>query len=455
MKTKRNERGQAIILIVLAILGMVGLVALAIDGGNAFSDRRHAQNAADAAALAAALVKANNGSAEDINEAALGIALSNGYGYQVTTVNNPPTAGCDGQNSLYTGNNDYVQVIIHSEVDTYFAGVVGVSRLQSCVEAIAYGSSSTWTPLFFGAGMAALKPTGNDGVYANGNINLNVINSGVFVNADGSCAMTTRGNVNLDVDTAYSIHGGYCKSGIVNVVGPVQTGMGGVPYPPAISVPPPSINCTQNGYRVGTTYYPGNYSSIDISGINTYTFTPGNYCISGGVSIRGLSNVILNGVNIKLTGGDFAISGTSYVTGNNVMFYSTGGGQGFHFNGNSSNTLTNTTFYLETGSAEWNGNVGNTFTAQTSGPYANLLIYMPYGNQSQLKINGNSGNSLTGTILAISAPIEIRGNSGTASFHSQIIGYTVTLAGNSNTTINYVDAENFDIPAAPTIELTR
>src|SRR5829696_3991576 len=57
MKPKSQEKGQVLILIALAAIGLVGFTALAIDGSRVFSDRRHAQNAADTAALAAALAK--------------------------------------------------------------------------------------------------------------------------------------------------------------------------------------------------------------------------------------------------------------------------------------------------------------------------------------------------------------------------------------------------------------
>ena len=57
MKPRLQERGQALIMIALAVVGMFGFSALAIDGSRVFSDRRHAQNAADTAALAAALAR--------------------------------------------------------------------------------------------------------------------------------------------------------------------------------------------------------------------------------------------------------------------------------------------------------------------------------------------------------------------------------------------------------------
>src|SRR5574341_2500766 len=56
---KLLERGQALIVIALAAVVIFGFAALAIDGTAMFADRRHAQNSADTAALAAALAKVN------------------------------------------------------------------------------------------------------------------------------------------------------------------------------------------------------------------------------------------------------------------------------------------------------------------------------------------------------------------------------------------------------------
>lgn len=49
-----NERGQAIVLAALAMIGLLAFLALALDGGNTLTERRRAQNAADAGALAGA-----------------------------------------------------------------------------------------------------------------------------------------------------------------------------------------------------------------------------------------------------------------------------------------------------------------------------------------------------------------------------------------------------------------
>ena len=65
MTKRRNyENGQAIVLIAFAFIAFVAMAGLAIDGGMVYSDRRHAQNAADAGSLAAggaaALTMENN-----------------------------------------------------------------------------------------------------------------------------------------------------------------------------------------------------------------------------------------------------------------------------------------------------------------------------------------------------------------------------------------------------------
>src|SRR5919106_2821020 len=82
---KAGEKGQALILITLAAVGLFAFAALAIDGSMAFSNKRHAQNAADTAALAGALSYAREGSTANVETVALARASSNGYTTNGTT----------------------------------------------------------------------------------------------------------------------------------------------------------------------------------------------------------------------------------------------------------------------------------------------------------------------------------------------------------------------------------
>ena len=161
MKNIKSERGQALIIFALAAIGLFGIVGLAIDGSAKFSDRRHAQNAADTAALAAALAKANaidaglsNSPAEcpptsglpsdvcaAVITAALNLANENGYDNSASKqvdVYSPPISG------YYTGNASYVQVNIDSDVNTTFSRVVGIQQTpRDCARTETVGQSAS------------------------------------------------------------------------------------------------------------------------------------------------------------------------------------------------------------------------------------------------------------------------------------------------------------------------
>ena len=165
-------------------------------------------------------------------------------------------------------------------------------------------------------------------------------------------------------------------------------------------------------------------------------------------------DVIANNVNFKITGGEFKIAGNASFTCDNMLVY-INGGSGMHFNGNGGSYCNDVTFFAKTGDITWNGTVSNRFFAPKGGDYKNVLIYMPYGNNSPLVINGSSGSKMTGSIIAISSDIKISGVSDTTGLHSQIIGYTITLDGASNTTINYVAGEQYAQADPSGIMLTK
>jgi len=374
MNYSKYEKGQALILIVFAIFGLVGLTGLTIDGGNAYSDRRHAQNAADAAVMAAALTKIRGG---DWQAAGLARAADNTYDNNGETnmvqVVNPPISG------PYAGNTDYIQVLIESHVDTYFAGVVGIHEMVNKVQAVAKTKLSGIGPLFDGQALVALKQTGTTFTTC-GNPNVDVEASGIFVNSSSECAMEVVGNVDITVDTGYAVVNNtnpLCTNGSVNMKGPLTGGAQQVEYPPRVDIAAPSITCDDvyNPPPVGNTYQPGNYNNITINS-GTWSFAPGNYCFDGDVKING-GNVTANFVSFRLDSGEFLVRGNATFTADHLIVYGTGTSEGMHFNGGGDVTATNTTFYMETGDVEWNGNADNVLTAPTTGPNANMLLYMP------------------------------------------------------------------------------
>ncbi len=115
---------------------MVGITGLAIDGSAILADRRHAQNAADTSALAGALAKIKPQNDSDGNVipwdlVALDRASANGYAgdlihseVEVYTCDDPDASCSAPYNSDRA--KDYIQVVITSHVDTFFARVLGI-----------------------------------------------------------------------------------------------------------------------------------------------------------------------------------------------------------------------------------------------------------------------------------------------------------------------------------------
>lgn len=465
MKPKSSERGQALILIALAAIGLFGFTALAIDGSRVFSDRRHAQNAADTAALAAALSKIradppSTGDAVAV-QAGLARAESNGYNNSNSIVEvhncsepnlNPPCSGIPATEDPA----QYIQVVIRLSTKTTFARILGRTEVPSVVSAIARAAGGTHTPPGGPNAISAMSPHDPNAIYGHGNFTLDVNNSGIFDNSDHSCAFTVSGSAgSYTVDTAFNVVSGtHCQNGFPVLNGPVEKAAQ-IAYPPSFSVPTPKISCSGNSVYdpVNRTYSPGNHNALDI-GNGTVTFAPGNHCFSGGVNIHGNTNIIAFNTNFLITSGDFQSNANGSFTCNNLLVY-INGGTGFHINGNSTNNCDGVTFYAGTGDVSWNGNANVNFSAPSFGEYQGLLIYLPYSNKSALTVNGNSQQSLSGSIIAVASPITINGNSGTFALSSQIIGYTVNLAGNGNIVIDYDPGKQYVQNTPADIQFTK
>lgn len=126
-----SESGQTIVLLALSLVGLIGFVALAIDGGRLYAEKRHAQNAADNAALAAARAKCLS---QDYESVAYSMANENGYDNDgvgdIVTVNSPPTSGPD------EGDSEHVEVIIVSNFPGTLIQFFRPGGLQVTVRAV-------------------------------------------------------------------------------------------------------------------------------------------------------------------------------------------------------------------------------------------------------------------------------------------------------------------------------
>lgn len=121
--SKRSEQGQIIILIVVSVVLIVFVAALVIDGGNLYLNRRAAQTAADAAALAGAYERcAFNGNQTAVENAVL----------EYATVQNLATA-VEEIEIL----DDHVRVMVSITQSTFFAKIFGADQQTVVAEAAA------------------------------------------------------------------------------------------------------------------------------------------------------------------------------------------------------------------------------------------------------------------------------------------------------------------------------
>jgi hypothetical protein len=471
MKLKNHERGQALVLIALAAVGLFAFTALAIDGSRVFSDYRHAQNAADTSALAAALskVRANPPTNGPIDAEIAGKARAGSNGFDDTNsivevhVCSEPNLDppCTG---LPTGADpsEYLQVVIRSATKTTFTRVIGRTEIPFTVSAIARAAPGGPETKGRGYAISAMNEHDPKTINGHGNFTLEVRNSGVFNNSDDPCAMYFSGSAGIySVATEFGIapNGWHCESGFPQLIGDIKSAEK-QKYPPDMNVLIPDIKCTGTSIYdpVNHTYSPGNHNNLSIPS-GTVTFAPGNHCFNGGVSVTGNTNIIAYNTNFLVSSGDFNIGSNGSFKCNNMLVH-INGGTGFHINGNSVNICQGVTFIASTGDVKWNGNAETNLIAPTWGPYKGLLIYLPYGNTSPLVINGNSDVNVAGSIIAVSSPVTVSGNTngkfgGAFDLNSEIIGNTVELAGNGNIVIDY-DPDKMYQEIAPTeIKMTK
>lgn len=474
MKPRLQERGQALILIALAAVGLFGFSALAIDGSRVFSDRRHAQNAADTAALAAALAKIRG---ESFTVAGEERAKSNGYmtdadsKVEVNLCSDPAiTTACQGIPTSGDANQinpaNYIQVKITSTIPATFGRIVGRMEFTSAMTSIAYAGPVEPQPLANGSALAAMSRFERDAIFGGGTMSLDVLHSGIFSNSnytDAGCqhgSMRTSGTGTYTVDTSFQVAGSFCRGGVSTVNGPVLP-TGSIDYPPTITIPIPHLSCggVTGSHTTGLvngietiTYHPGNFGNEVINGTKPVNFSPGTYCFSNGLSLNG-PKVIANSVRFLVTGGDFKINGSEF-TCNDVLVH-INGGSGIDFGGTSNVFCNSVTFIVSTGGVTWNGAVENRIFAPTGGDYKGVLLYLPYPNSNPIKINGNSSNQLTGSIIGVASPITVNGNDWSTGLHSQIIGNTVNLNGNGTMVIDYDPAEQYVQVDPSAIRLTR
>lgn len=135
---RRKGEGQILTIFALMLPVLIVVAGLGVDGANLYLNFRRAQGAADLAALAGARLLPASPTFADYTAAevrALSVAASNGYAASATA--HAPYVDSDGQT-----HPNRVEVLISSEVSTFFLPLIGAPSFDVAVRAVA---GSAWS----------------------------------------------------------------------------------------------------------------------------------------------------------------------------------------------------------------------------------------------------------------------------------------------------------------------
>jgi Flp pilus assembly protein TadG len=427
-----NESGQATVFMAFFMgIVMLGFLALAIDIGYMFHEKRMAQSAADAAAVAAAEEDSYSGDSSNAQSAANAVATLNGF--NTSAASNPATVKLT---SLTTGSypststtkpTAWVQAVVTEPVPTLFLGVFSKGMSTMTVSAsgtAAVGASSPTCVCLEGS-------TGMDLNLSN-NAKLNAAACGITVDSSssnavgvvgsGSLCPLSIGSISTNWDTSSNINnnGSVCTTAKVvqGISAACSPGMPAAPSYTASSCTADPISHFQGGatYSVGpgSTYSVTQnstltcYTSLSIgSNGDTVTLNPGIYVISGG-SLHFLSGTMKGG--------------------NGVFFYLTNGASLTIDNGANVNLVAG-------GAAESSG----TIAPSTGTAYNNILVYQDSSDSTAMSVQGGSSAYLNGGIYAPAAAMTLGNGSGTT-VDSAIVAKSLTMNGGG--TLNATSATN-------------
>ncbi len=278
-----DDRGAVAILVAAMLVVFLGLAALVVDLGFARDETRVAQNAADAAALAAASCMASLTSGCNNTTAARQKAQSyitaNGWDAAGSSVTFPP------------GTQTVSVTLPARQEPTFFAGAV-----DSNAPSVTRSAVATWNGADAGCGLCVLN---NATVSANADLTLDRTNLLVNGNLDlGPQTRVTDNLANIYVNGTVTSKNGSILSDITgSLLGAAGAPKTGPITPPVLDVTTSASFTSQVLANPPKACKPGAYVSV----ANCTTFDPGVYVLTGPSSFTGNTTTTATGVTFVLT----------------------------------------------------------------------------------------------------------------------------------------------------------
>ena len=394
---REGQGGQVLFVTVIVLVALCAVIALALDAGYLFDDKRRAQTAADAAALAGAEELKRGDTAGVVgagDQAATTNGFTDGASGTTVTVNNPPTSG------RYAGDAAFVEAIVTRSRPNLFMSLVGYQTGAVGARAVAGWANSTNC-------IYALNPTAQFGLKVSGGGALTA-QCGVVVNSNTSMALNCGGGGNV-VATSTTVTGG--NSGCAGPATP-QTSIPPSPDPLADRTDPCTLGYLQG--KCTTCSKCCDYNNTHVNG-KTTSLGPGVYC--GGITVSNGGNATFTAGTYVLEGGGLNVSGQSSLNGTSVTFYNTG---------------TNKTY----GPISISGGTVGSLTAPTSGPMEGMLFFQDRTITSNATnmLSGQTTLSYAGVLYFPTTALSFSGGGSATAAYTILVADTITITGQS--TIN-------------------
>ena len=464
MTSIKSQRGQALVIIALAAVVLFGFAALAIDSSRVYSDKRHAQNAADTSALAAALAKIRK---QDYIAAGLSRAADNGYTND--TDSTVTVSLCDATCPALPAGADpseYIRVRITSVVPMTLGRIVGWTSMTNDVDAIARATGKEPNKLFNpGSALVAVNPNPVDDCFKiMGNTGLQLHDTGIFVNCNGASALFLNGNATISMDANALVAG--CANDINFEIGlgEIQCNVAQQPATEATFAGYPTKDatpaCAGQGRQNGPSMEPGTFPGTVVLQPNT-TFAPGTYCfladlfiqtnvnfsgtgsvqwvLSKNVSINSTAN--FDSLEVFTNGVDFKMSSQTHLTTNRFRFFGSGASD-FVITGGGYFSSGDVYLYSEAGNIEIDAQSETHLTAPVApDTYDGLLMHYPWSNTNAFELNGGTNSTWTGQILMPHSEVTYNGGN-TFELHGQVIAWEIKINGGADGDIYFQSTTN-------------
>jgi Flp pilus assembly protein TadG len=402
-KLWRDRRGNALIIAGAALPLIVGSAGLASDTIQWALWKRQLQRIADSGAEAGVYAKVAGATLDDCSNVATATYTSP-IGYDVKNNNHlPQTPVCAATNppstGSYTADSNAVRVTVSMQRPLSFSGM-----FMSAAPNITATATATIVPA--GAYCVISKETGNvTGIDATGSTTVN-LGCGMITNSTSMSAAVATGSSSVTASPIAAVGG---------IPSSTHWGSGTVLQPFTIAQADPFANValpTPSGCGA----FPSNQPNDTISVTNP----TGTRCFSGDVNIKG--NVTLASGTYILDGGSMNMTNTgaslTCLQCTFVLLNSSGGSVG--------------TVDLEGGTMNITA-PSTGCTVGTSSCLDGLLFYQSRSaaQDNTVKINGNSGSTISGALYFPNADLTFNGDSGMHANCMQIVVKDVKFTGNS------------------------